>query len=152
MRESSGVSGSLSNTIEFGKEDELAREAQFKTVFRVYVSMLRLRKATPRDVQRVMGFATPSQARYHLKKLSDYGLVAEDEPGSYRVVSRRFGMLRFYLKTRRWMIPLSLFYMIVFAALTVVLFARTDRIELLFLGSLMVAKQAIDTYSFFRTL
>lgn len=142
----------MSESPQAASEEKLVRDAQFKTIFRVYVTMLRLRKASVREVQRAMGFATPSQARYHLKRLNEYGLVVEDELGNCRVVSKRFGMLRFYMKTERWILPLSLFYSGFFAVLTAALFLRSGSLELLILGAMMTVKELIDTYSFFKAL
>jgi DNA-binding transcriptional ArsR family regulator len=142
----------LSFPPEVASEEKLVRDAQFKTIFRVYLTMLRLKKASVRDVQKAMGFATPSQARYHLRRLNDYGLVIADEMGNYRVVSKRFGMLRFYIKTERWILPLSLFFAGFFAVLTATLYFRTGYLELLILGALITVKELFDTYTFFKAL
>lgn len=142
----------MSEAPQAATEEKLIRDAQFKTIFRVYLTMLRLKKASVRDVQRAMGFATPSQARYHLKRLNDYGLVFEDELGNSRVVSKRFGMLRFYIKTERWILPLSLFYTAFFALLTGVLYLRSGSLELLVLGAMITIKELIDTHGFFKAL
>jgi DNA-binding transcriptional ArsR family regulator len=137
---------------EAASDEQLVRDAQFKTVFRVYLTMLRLKKANVREVQRAMGFATPSQAAHHLKRLNHYGLVTEDEHGNYQVVSRRFGMLRFYIKTERFILPLSLFFAIFFGAVTAIFYLRSANLELLVLGGMITIKEAVDTYSFFKAL
>ena len=99
-----------------------------------------------------MAFATPSQAGYHLKRLNHYGLVTEDEQGNYLVVNRRFGMLRFYIKTERFILPLSLFFAFFFGALTTFLYLRSTSFELLVLGAMITIKEMADTYSFFKAL
>lgn len=131
------------------QERELIRDVQFKTIFRVYLSLLKLKKASTKEVQKAMSFPTPAQAKYHLKRLVELGLVNQDADGSYVVVDRKFGVLRFFFKARNRMIPMSLFYAAFFAAVTVFLFLRSPTFEISFLGGLITAKELVDTYNFF---
>jgi hypothetical protein len=87
--------------------------------FSVYVFMLRVGVASVRDVFRGCGLSSPSLALHHLEKLEGLGLVRRDEKGLYNVVVRKFGVLRFFHRTGRWLLPRSFFYMIVYAALIV---------------------------------
>jgi hypothetical protein len=122
-------------------------EVQFKTIFRAYVCLLKLNKASSKDLQKAMAFATPTQAKYHLKKLLELGLVKHaGGDGSYEVVNRRFGVLRFFFKARARLIPTSLFYAVFFFATTVLLFLRAPYLEVIFLGGLMVAKELVEAY------
>lgn len=122
-------------------------EVQFKTIFRAYVCLLKLDKATSKDLQKAMAFATPTQAKYHLTKLLELGLVKHVAgDGSYEVVNRKFGVLRFFFKVRTRLIPTSLFYAVFFFAVTMLLFLRTPYLELIFLGCLIVVKEVVEAY------
>jgi hypothetical protein len=132
-------------------EKDLVRGVQFRTGFRVYLHLLKLRSASTKDIQKAMGFPTPAQAKYHLKRLVELGLAREDESG-YSVVEKRFGVLRFFFKARNSIFPLSLFYSIFFGLLTVLLFLRSPSIEIALLGGLITTKELADTYSYFRML
>jgi|SRR3972149_732878 len=134
------------------QEKELVRDVQFKTIFRVYLCLLKLREASTKDVQRAMVFPTPAQAKYHLKRLGEIGLVELLDNGDFRVVSRKFGILRFFFKARNMMIPMSLFYTTFFALVTILLYLRGPSLELILLGALVTAKEAADTYSYFAML
>jgi len=134
------------------QEKQIVRDVQFKTIFRVYLCLLKLREASTKDVQRAMAFPTPAQAKYHLKRLGEIGLVEHQENGDFRVVRRKFGILRFFFKARTMMIPMSLFYAIFFALVTTLLYLRGPSLELLLLGALVTAKEAADTYSYFAML
>ena len=134
------------------QERELVRDVQFKTIFRVYLCLLRLKEASTKDVQKAMAFPTPAQAKYHLKRLVEIGLVKQNDEGNFRVMQRKFGVLRFFFKTRNWIIPISLFYALFFACLTVFLYIRSPTLELVLLGALITAKEAVDTYSYFAML
>ncbi|OFX17492.1 hypothetical protein A3K71_02565 [archaeon RBG_16_50_20] len=134
------------------QEKELVHDVQFKTIFRVYLCLLKLREASTKDVQRAMVFPTPAQAKYHLKRLGEIGLVELLDNGDFRVVSRKFGILRFFFKARNMMIPMSLFYTTFFALVTILLYLRGPSLELILLGALVTAKEAADTYSYFAML
>ena len=134
------------------QEKELVRDVQFKTIFRVYLCLLKLTEASTKDVQRAMVFPTPAQAKYHLKRLGEIGLVELLDNGDFRVVSRKFGILRFFFKARNMMIPMSLFYTTFFALVTILLYLRGPSLELILLGALVTAKEAADTYSYFAML
>jgi len=131
---------------------ELAYDVQFKTGFRVYLCLMKFKLASVKDIQKAMEFPTPAQAKYHLKKLVELGLAEEDGSTNFAVVERRFGILRFFFKFRKAILPMSLFYSLFFAALTMFLFARSPSIELALLGGLITAKELVDTYCLLSTL
>jgi hypothetical protein len=85
----------------------------------VYVFMLKVGAASVRDVFRGCGLSSPSLALHHLEKLEELRLVRKDEKGLYNVVVRKFGVLRFFHKTGRWLLPRSFFYMIMYAAIII---------------------------------
>jgi hypothetical protein len=88
--------------------------------FRVYVFLLRVGEASARDVYRGCDLSSPSLALHHLEKLESLGLVRKDENGVYHVIARRFGVLRFFHRTGTWLVPRSVYYMIMYAAIALV--------------------------------
>lgn len=85
--------------------------------FRVYVFLLRAGEASVRDVYHGCGLSSPSLALYHLEKLKGLNLVRKDEHGVYYVNARKFGVLRFFYRTGRWLVPRSFVYMILYGAI-----------------------------------
>lgn len=96
-------------------EKEVAGEYN---TFRVYLYMLRVKRAKTRDVQRSLGFSSPRLAAHHLEKLNELGLV-EKENFHYRVVSKSFGVLRLFFILDRWVLPKAFFLVIIFLIMTV---------------------------------
>lgn len=133
------------------QEKDLVQDVQFRTGFRVYLHLLKRRSASTKDIQKAMGFPTPAQAKYHLKRLVELGLAREDE-SAFSVVEKRFGILRFFFKARNSIFPMSLFYSVFFGLLTVLLFLRSPSVEVALLGGLITSKELADTYSFFRMI
>ena len=74
-----------------------------------------------RDVQRLIGFSSPSTAVYHLERLKTRGLVDRNIEGKYHAVkSKKPGVLRFYVLIGRRLVPKSLIYGIVLSIIGVV--------------------------------
>jgi hypothetical protein len=88
-----------------------------RVTFRVYVFLLRVGKASVRDVFHGCSLSSPSLALHHLEKLEELKLVRKDENGVYHVIARSFGVLRFFHRTGKWLLPRSFFYMMMYAAL-----------------------------------
>ena len=84
---------------------------------RVYVFMLRARSSSSRDVQEKLGLSSPALAQHHLEKLRKYDLVTKDYDGTYHVKSSSFGVLRLYIRTGKWIIPRTIFFVIIFGIL-----------------------------------
>jgi hypothetical protein len=91
-----------------------------RVTFRVYVFLLRVGEASVRDVSRGCGLSSPSLALHHLKKLEELKLAWKDQNGVYHCVVRRFGVLHFFHRTGKWLLPRSFFYMIMYATIAVV--------------------------------
>jgi hypothetical protein len=110
------VSGGEGGVAESVLEKEVAGEY---TTFKVYLFMLRVGEATSRDAYSMLGLSSPSLAVHHLEKLERHRLVSRDEWGTYHVVRRKFGVLRFFFVTGRWLIPRTFFYMIFYFLIAV---------------------------------
>jgi hypothetical protein len=85
--------------------------------FRVYVFLLRVDEASVRDVFHGCSLSSPSLALHHLEKLEGLKLARKDENGVYHVIARRFGVLHFFQRTGKWLLPRSFYYAIMYAAL-----------------------------------
>ncbi|MEM0089722.1 MAG: hypothetical protein QXP86_03755 [Nitrososphaerota archaeon] len=74
-----------------------------------------------REVQRVLGFSSPSIAHYHLEKLVSMGLVKRTERGEYEVVEVvKVGMLKNFVKIGRLLMPRYAFYSVLLTTMLLV--------------------------------
>ena len=88
---------------------------------RVYVYALKNQKVGVREVQRALHMSNPSLAQYHLGKLKELGLVAEDN-GEYRVVNEvKVDVMRDFLRVGTLIVPRFVFYAVFFSAFAVYL-------------------------------
>lgn len=123
--------------------------------FKVYVFLLRTGKASVREVYRGCCLSSPSLAVHHLEKLEHLKLAWKDENGVYHVVARKFGVLRFFSRTGRWLIPRSFFYMMFYLVIAIVslfLLPFGMREVALVLSIAGFATNLIDTVLFLRLL
>ena len=64
-----------------------------------------------REVQRALGFKSPSVALYHLEKLRELGLLTKTKTGEYHVAKEvKVGLLKFFVKLGRFRFPRFLLY------------------------------------------
>jgi predicted DNA-binding transcriptional regulator len=64
-----------------------------------------------REIQRSLRFSSPSVAVHHLQKLQNLGLVTKKGTGEYVLVEEvKVGLLRFFTRVGRFLIPRYLFY------------------------------------------
>lgn len=87
------------------------------TTLKVYLYILSNGPVRMRDIQRGLGFSTPSLAYYHVEKLMKLGLVEEDEDGLYKV-SRggELSILKPYIVFGGRLIPRLVFYAVFFTS------------------------------------
>ena len=81
-----------------------------------------------REVQRALGFSSPTLALYHLDKLRELGLVAKDS-GEYRLVKEvKVDILKQFMKVGRIFVPRFAAYAVFFTVLSVyyVLFLASE--------------------------
>ena len=79
--------------------------------------MLKVRKSSSGDVQRALGFSSPTLATHHLEKLNKFHLVDKEYDGTYRVRSKSFGILKLYVRSGRWILPRTIFFVVIFATM-----------------------------------
>lgn len=73
-----------------------------------------------REVQRALNLSSPSIAVHHLEKLEELGLVKKKPTGEYVLEEEvKIGILRFFTRMGRFMIPRYLFYSVLFTAMLV---------------------------------
>lgn len=85
------------------------------TTLRVYIYMLKMaRPVGVREIQRAMGFKSPSTALYHISKLLDQGLVVKDDDGYRAIATSSISMLTMFQKMGRLLVPRLLFYAVFF--------------------------------------
>jgi len=86
-----------------------------------------------RDVQRFVGFGSPSTALYHLERLTSQGLIHKDTDGRYFVTKFvKKGILRSFVLLRGHLLPKSLVYAISLSLVESAVFYLTNlRVEML---------------------
>ncbi len=92
-----------------------------------------------REVQRALGFSSPSVSSYHLNKLSELNLV-ENVYGDYKLVRDiKVGVLRQFVTFGGVMLPRYLFYAVLMTTMLV---------TYLFQGPFIVTRESITTLIF----
>jgi len=89
-------------------------ESQLKgKTLRIYWYLLRSpsSRVGVREIQRSLGFSSPSVASHHLEKLLSLGLVEKSMTGEYFLVQEvKVGLLRFFTRFGRFLVPRYLFF------------------------------------------
>lgn len=71
-----------------------------------------------RQVQRALGFSSPSIAVHHLGKLEELGLVRKKVTGEYVLEEEvKVGILRFFTRMGHFLVPRYLFYSVLFSTM-----------------------------------
>jgi hypothetical protein len=112
------------------------------TTFRVYRYMLKQRSAVGiSNVQKGLGLSSPSVAQYHIRKLSQLGLVREEQ-GGY-VVDRV--VLANVIRIKRISIPVQTAYAAFFGASFFILlaFLRPTQISSLYFFAIVINAAAL---------
>jgi len=104
---------------------EIESQLKGKTLL-VYWFMLKAQSAPVgvREIQRELGFSSPSVAAHHLDKLLSLGLVEKTDRGEYFLTREvKVGVLRFFTRLGSYMIPRYLFYSVWFSTMLIVYLA-----------------------------
>ena len=113
---------------------QVESELKGKTLL-VYWYMLRTPTSDVgvREIQRALRFSSPSIAAHHLEKLMALGLVDKKGTGEYYLTQEiKIGLLKFFTRLGRYMIPRYLFYSVFFSTMLivyVVLYGRTGSLH-----------------------
>jgi len=74
-----------------------------------------------REIQRSLKLSSPSVAAHHLEKLISLGLVDKSRTGEYYLTQEvRVGLLRFFTRLGRFLVPRYLFYSVWFSTMLLV--------------------------------
>jgi DNA-binding transcriptional ArsR family regulator len=101
---------------------QIESELKGKTLL-VYWHMLRCSgsKMGVREIQRALHMSSPSVAAHHLDKLVALGLVDKNRTGEYYVAQEvKVGLLRFFTRMGRFLVPRYLFYSVWFSTMLIV--------------------------------
>jgi hypothetical protein len=107
-------------------EEIIESELKGKTLI-VYMHMLKNPNdpVGVREVQRELGFSSPSVSSYHLNKLQELGLV-DNEYGDYKLVKDvKVGVLKQFITLGGVMLPRYLFYAVLMTTMLVTYLIQT---------------------------
>ena len=99
-------------------------ELKGKTL-QIYWYMLRspTSRVGVREIQRSLRLSSPSVAAHHLEKLISLGLADKTRTGEYYIAQEvKVGILRFFTRLGRYLVPRYLFYSIWFTTMLIIYF------------------------------
>lgn len=125
----------MSNSDATESEEKVGAELRGNTL-RVYLHALKSGdRIGVREVQRALGFSSPTLAAYHLNKLVDMGLL-ENKCGEYLLVKEvKVGVLRQFVKVGAFLLPRQVFYAVLFTTLMILYSVYLFNFERLSLSS-----------------
>jgi len=103
-----------------GKKLPLEDQLKGKTL-KVYMYMVKKKEPVGvREVQRDLGFSSPSVANYHIEKLVELALVSQDEYGHYYVVQKvQPGVLQAFVNIGGLAVPRLSFFAAFFTTMLI---------------------------------
>jgi hypothetical protein len=127
------------------------RELKGNTL-RVYLHLLRQGPSELRDVQRSLGFSTPSLASYHLGRLIQAGYAAQNETGQYYSLRDASGeILEGYTRIGAIFVPQLSFFAVLFTSL-IVFFGLESLMNPQFVLLLVLASLGLVVVVWYETL
>jgi len=104
-----------------------------------------------REIQRALGFSSPSIAFHHLEKLQELQVVGKDEYGRYFLAQKiEVGILQVFTRVGRFMLPRFTFYAAFFTSLLVLYLVLYSPGLNIFALSFAVAATSVAWYETFR--
>ncbi len=125
-----------------GEEEALEREVagEYNTL-RIYIYMLKVKASSSREVQRALDLSSP---------------LVEKNNGTYHVRSRGIGILKFYVRSGKWIVPRTIFFAIIFGILATSLALSTSQnqyfIVILTVSIVGLALSLYETFRFYKVL
>ncbi|MFB0503074.1 MAG: winged helix-turn-helix domain-containing protein [Candidatus Bathyarchaeia archaeon] len=120
-------------------DEKIGSELKGNTL-RVYWALLNSRDGVMgvRQLQRQLGFSSPTLAAYHLNKLENLELVVK-ERGDYRLVREvKVGVLKQFIKLGTFLLPRYIFYATFFTMLLIFLLTQLKEISFYSVFALML--------------
>lgn len=142
-------------TAEKEKSERLLGKEVVGTTFKVYLYLLKVKRASSREVYHSLEMSSPWLATYHLNKLCDLQLLNKDVNGVYHINPKRFGLLRFFVITGKWIIPRTFFYTLLFLSMAIYfLFSLPEKWNVIAFSFLLIPTliNIFETVLFYRTL
>jgi len=104
-----------------GRKISIEDQLKGKTL-QIYMYMVKKREPVGvREVQRDLGFSSPSVANYHIDKLVDLALISKDEYGRYFVVQKiQVGVLQAFVNIGGLTVPRLSFFAAFFTTMFIV--------------------------------
>src|SRR5438876_9815671 len=100
--------------------EKVEYELRWKTL-KVYAHLVRVDSSGVREIQRELGFSSPSIALHHLEKLERLGVVGKDNVGRYFIARKvDVGILSAFASIGRLTLPRLGFYAAFFTTIAVV--------------------------------
>jgi hypothetical protein len=105
--------------IELDERQSIEYQLRGKTL-KVYLFLLKRQKgAGVREVQRALGFSSPSVSFHHLEKLVELGLASKNEAGEYEVIKNvNVGILNAFMNVAGFTLPRLGFYAVFFSIIS----------------------------------
>jgi DNA-binding transcriptional ArsR family regulator len=110
-----------------------------------------------REIQRTLHLSSPSVASHHLEKLVSLGLVDKTRTGEYYITQEiKVGLLRFFTRLGRFLVPRYLFYSIWFTTMLIIYvtfyrhYGTIDNIVALMFGTLATVILWLETIRLWR--
>jgi len=135
---------------------EIEERLKGKTLRVYYYMLLAGRAVGIREVQRKLGFSSPSVAAYHLDKLVELGLAKKSSEGYVLEENVHVGVLKYFVFIGGYVFPRYLFYAIFFTTslitylLVYPLTLSTHNIAAILFGSLASLTCWLETYRCWR--
>jgi hypothetical protein len=120
-------------------DEKIGSELKGNTL-RVYWALLNSKDGVMgvRQLQRQLGFSSPTLAAYHLNKLENLELVVK-ERGDYRLVREvKVGVLKQFIKLGTFLLPRYIFYATFFTMLLIFLLTQLREISFYSVFALML--------------
>jgi len=120
-------------------DEKIGSELKGNTL-RVYWALLSSKDGVMgvRQLQRQLGFSSPTLAAYHLNKLENLELVVK-ERGDYRLVREvKVGVLKQFIKLGTFLLPRYIFYATFFTMLLIFLLTQLREISFCSVFALML--------------
>jgi hypothetical protein len=135
-----------------GDDNETRRVAELRgNTLRVYLHLLKQGPSELREVQRALGFSTPSLASYHLNKLIEAGYAAQKPTGEYYSAKDVSGqILEGFTKIGPTLVPQLAFFAVLFTAV-IAYFSVESLSDSRFLTPLILASLALVAVVWYET-
>lgn len=138
------------------REVEIEEKLKGKTLRVYYYMLLSGRAVGIREVQRKLGFSSPSVAAYHLDKLVELGLAKKGSEGYALEENVHVGVLKYFVFIGGYMLPRYLFYAVFFTTILttyILIYPQTfstHNIAAILFGTLASLIAWFETYNCWR--